>query len=311
MLKTTSLFISLQLIFIISFGQKSDELKILADEIYSRKDGMALTMDMIAPTNSPNRAAVVIIVSGGYRSGPFFDSPLSRTNMTEAFTSRGFTVFTVAHGASPVYSIPDILEDVKLSIRYIRKNADSLGVDANRIGAYGSSSGGHLAMSLGVIDNDVDLESEDEIGRFSSKVNAVVAFFPPTDYLNFGGPGVLAEESGLLDGGGRPAPFNFHRIDPESGHYVRIVDESVRLEITRAISPIYDISADDAPILLLHGDADPRVPIQQSLDAYEKFQAAGVVSELHIEENGGHGRWESMPERMEQSASWFEVNLLD
>jgi|GEM_PF-833942 len=191
MLKTTSLFISLQLIFIISFGQKSDELKILADEIYSRKDGMALTMDVYIPDSS-NGAGIIFINSGGFRSpdfsrqckneeGKLWDTgvenwlfrpknemlpDLLQSVSFEALLQNGYTVFDVRHGSSPKYMLDKIISDLHIAISYIKNHSVKYSIFSNRLGIWGGSAGGYLAAYFA---------SNPNVGN---ELNAAVLFYP-------------------------------------------------------------------------------------------------------------------------------------
>src|SRR4030095_5411507 len=107
--------------------------------------------------------------------------------------------------------------------------------------------------------------AKDEIDRASSRVQAVACFFPPTDFLNYGKPGENALGRGILKD--FSAPFAFQELDPKRGRFgsfVPITDENKILEIGRQISPINHVSSDDPPTLIIHGDKDTLVPIQQA-----------------------------------------------
>src|SRR5205085_4407803 len=116
--------------------------------------------------------------------------------------------------------------------------------------------------------------------------------FPPTDFLNYGETG---RTPGLEDKFKpyRP-PFDFHEIDKTANRYERITDTSKITEILKAISPITHVTPDDPPTLIIHGDADTLVTIQQSRMMVEKLKAAGVTAELVVKPGAGHG-WLTMP----------------
>jgi len=144
------------------------------DVIYGRRSGLALTMDVFRPAK-PNAAAVVMIVSGGFVSAPEKIAP----PFAEELLKRGYTVFAVVHGSQPKFTVPEIREDVGRALRFIRYHANDYGVDPERIGAGGASSGGLMALLLGTTATDGNPDSADPVERVSNRVRAVAAFFPP------------------------------------------------------------------------------------------------------------------------------------
>jgi acetyl esterase/lipase len=273
------------------------------DVIYGRKDGVALTMDVFRPKKDANGAAVVMIVSGGFFSShesinPPFAKPL---------LDRGYTVFAVVHGSQPRYTIPEIIKDLNRSVRFIRYHAKDYGIDPDRIGVTGSSAGGHLSLMLGTAGTKGNPNAKDPVERESSRVQAVACFFPPTDMLNYGAAGraiVNAKDHSKMF---RPA-FDYRELDPTSNVWVSITDPARLLEITRAISPISHVSPDDAPTLLVHGDADTLVPLQQSESMVAKLKEAGVEAKLVVKPKAGHG-WPTMVQDMSTIADWFDGHL--
>ncbi len=273
-----------------------------ADVVYGRKHGMALTMDVFTPTENANGAALVFVVSGGW----FSAHEAIRTEFVAPFLKRGYTVFAVVHGSQPKFTIPEAIADVKRSVRFIRHNAERFKIDPERVGIMGASAGGHLSLSLGTMGDDGDAKAKDEVDRESSRVQAVACFFPPTDFLNYGKPGEEALGNGVL--AGFKAPFDFNELSPQTKRFERITDEERRREIGQQISPANHVSADDAPSLIIHGDADKLVPIQQAELIIEKFKDAGVPSELVVKANAGHG-WITLLSDLETLADWFDKHL--
>lgn len=273
------------------------------DVIYGRKYGTALTMDVFTPTEHVNGAAVVTIISGGFFSSHDAISPL----FLKPFLDRGFTVFAVVHGSQPRYTIPEIVDDVNRSIRFIRHHAKEYEVDPNRIGVTGASAGGHLSLMLGTAGSDGDPKATDPVDRESSRVAAVACFFPPTDFLNYGG-----SDKELL----RPkdhaaafrAAFDYRVLDPQTMLWVPVTDLTKLREMTKAISPALHVTADDAPTLIYHGDADPIVPLQQSKFIVQKLEAAGVPTKLVVKPGAGHG-WLTMLQDINAFADWFDTYL--
>ena len=115
---------------------------------YGRKYGTALTMDVFSPKKDANGAGVIFVVSGGWYSDhnaiggavPLYIQPL---------IDKGYTVFAVVHGSNPKFAIPEMLDDMHRSVRFIRRNAKDYGIDPNRLGVTGGSAGGHISLMLG------------------------------------------------------------------------------------------------------------------------------------------------------------------
>jgi dipeptidyl aminopeptidase/acylaminoacyl peptidase len=124
--------------------------------------------------------------------------------------------------------------------------------------------------------------------------------------LNYGKPGENALGRGILDG--FRAPFDFHEMDKTTRRFERISDEAKILEIGRMISPVTHVSSDDPPTLILHGDADKLVPIQQAELIVGKLKAAGVDAKLVTKPGASHG-WPEMGKDLEQFADWFDTHL--
>lgn len=274
------------------------------DVIYGRKYGTALTMDVFTPEEDANGAAVVFMVSGGWFSAKEGIHP----GMYAEFLDRGYTVFAVVHGSQPKFTIPEVLEDVHRSVRFIRHNADRYGIEPDRIGVTGGSAGGHLSLMIGTAGKPGDPEAKDPVDRSSSRVQAVACFYPPTDFMNYGRPGrdvfvALSEELENFQ-----APFDFCELDPDTRRLVLIRDEKRRREIAREISPITHVTPDDPPTLIIHGDADRLVPIQQAEVMIEKLQDAEVPARLIVRNGADHG-WKGQGKDLTHFADWFDQHI--
>jgi acetyl esterase/lipase len=272
------------------------------DVIYGRKDGMALTLDVLTPRQNPNGAAVVWVISGGWVSDHDGINPRFATELL----NRGYTVFAVVHGSQPKYTIPEVLGDMNRAVRYIRFHADDYHIDPNRIGIIGGSAGGHLSLMQGTAGDLGKPDAKDPIDRVSSRVQAVACFYPPTDFLNYGKAGEIALGRGVLVN--FRAPFDFHEFDKNTRAFVAITDEARILEIGRQISPIYHVTSDDAPALIIHGDADKLVPIQQAESIVAKLKEAGVPAELVVRPGAGHG-WKDQAKDVPLMVDWFDRHL--
>ncbi len=282
-------------------GADEDTFTRTSDVIYARKFGSALTMDVFTPKQNANGAAVIWTVSGGWFSS---HEHINLTFLRELL-GRGYTVFAVVHGSQPKYTIPECVADMNLAVRYIRLHADEFKIDPQRIGISGGSAGGHLSLMIGTAGDLGDPKSEDPLLRTSSRVQAVACFFPPTDFLNYGTPGFAWLNQGPKDA--IKAPFDFRQMNPETKTFDP-VDEPTRAKIARDVSPAYHVSQDDPPTLIIHGDKDYLVPLQQSQLIMEKFQEAGVPHSLVVKTGEAHG-WKDWQNDMRTIADWFDQYL--
>jgi acetyl esterase/lipase len=274
-----------------------------ADVIYGRKFGMALTMDVFQPAK-PNGVGIVSIMSGGW----FSSHDSIKPPLFQWLLQRGYTVFAVVHGSQPKFTIPEAIADMNRAVRFIRYHAKDYGIDPNRIGVTGGSAGGHLSLMLGTAgtEGSKDPKVTDPVEKVSSRVQAVACFFPPTDFLNYGAKGHIALGWGTL--AFLRAPFDFHEFDKNTHAYERILDPNVTLKIARQISPIYHISKDTPPTLIMHGDADHLVPIEQSQRFIAKLKALGVPAKLVVKHGASHG-WDNMGQDTPVLADWFDKYL--
>ena len=125
-----------------------NELQITPDVVYGHKAGMALTFDVLRPANA-HGGAVLYMVSGGWVSR--WTPPQRLADRTfSGLLDEGLTVIAVRHGSAPRFKVPEAEADVRRALRYIRLHAGDLGVDADRLGVFGGSAGGHLSLMLGL-----------------------------------------------------------------------------------------------------------------------------------------------------------------
>ena len=301
-----SLFV---LCFLISFtASAADSLSFIKTEIiYGRKDGMALTMIMLKPTGKTNGKAIISVLSGNW---------VSSDRMREAFSTRdnmyvesGYTVFGVMVGCQPRYPIPDEISDLKRAVRFIRYNAKEYGIDADKIGITGSSSGGHLSLMIATADETVTPKSTDPVDKVSSRVQAAAVFYPPTDFVNFGGPNPTETiNQAALVFTGVAGAFDFKYFSDTTKTFVTITDTKKRLVIAKQVSPINAVTPDDPPVLIIHGDKDVLVPKQQSESIIVKFKEAKVPCNLIIKEGGTHG-WRNREVEEKNFLDWFDKYL--
>ncbi len=277
------------------------------DVIYGRKFGTALTLDVFAPTKNANGAAIIAVVSGGwYSDHAFVEGGMFRDLLIDPFVQRGYTVFAVVHGSQPRYTIPEAVSDINRAVRFIRSHAKDYQIDPDRIGITGASAGGHLSLMQGTAGDVGNPKAADPVDRASSRVQAVACFYPPTDFLNYGdkdkyafGPdGVLAAFRIAID---------VRELDPKTKMLERVSEDKLR-EIARQVSPIAHVSADTPPTLIIHGEKDVLVPIQQAEAMVAKLKEAKVPAELVVKKGAGHG-WADATKDVPTLGDWFDKYL--
>ena len=245
-----------------------------------------------------------MVVSAGWFSSR--EIPEFRQVMVPELIQRGYTVFAVTHGSQPRYTISDAVADVDRAVRYVRFHAKDFAIDPERIGITGASAGGHLSLMQGVAGRPGDPKAKAPVQRTSSRVQAVACFFPPTDFLNYGKEGKIELGGGLLGMG----PFDFRELDPKTRAHVPITDAKRRLEIGRSISPVHCANKDAPPTLIVHGDADTLVPLQQSERFVARMKEVGAPVQLLVRPAAGHS-WELPRRDMPTIGDWFDKHLRD
>ena len=255
------------------------------DVIYGHRDGMALTYDVFKP-KKPNGALVVNMVSAGWTSkwGP----PEERQARYQWLIDKGFTVVALHHSSAPRFQVPDAVTDVRLGLRHIKLHAKAYGADPERIGVWGASAGGHLALVAGTMADDGNPAATNPLERSGNRVKAVVAYFPPTDL------------DVLLGDRAKSGSIAF--------------DNSLRA----ANSPVHFVDAKDPSTLIITGDADKTVPMAQSEAIKAEFDKAGVENKLIVLPGADHDFYVKgdpaktdayATQAMTAMVAWFEQHL--
>jgi acetyl esterase/lipase len=269
------------------------------DIVYGRKWGMALTLDVFQPAK-PNGAGLLFLVNGGWLSSK--STPMMVTIRPEdnrVFLDRGYTVFAVVTSSQPKFTIAEEIDDVLRAVRFVRRNAEDYGVRPDRLGVMGASSGGHLTLSIATRGGPGKDDATDPVERESSAVQAAACFFPPTDFSNYGQVGA----SGVGVGPLAPLQVAFGPL---------ALSSEGREKLGREISPINYVTRQLPPTLIIHGDRDEVVPLQQAESFVAKARSVGVSNvELIIRPGKGHGWgdfWKS-EEDISAFADWFDRHL--
>jgi acetyl esterase/lipase len=235
---------------------------------YITRNGTPLDLDIYLPPGhsvTEKRPAILMLHGGGWAQG-------SRTDL--AFLAKGaalagFIAIPVDYRlVTPTANkFPAQLDDVQTAVRWIRANAAQFGIDPDKLGAWGHSAGGHLAALLGT--EDTRDNADPALAKFSSRVQAVVDLSGPSLFLH-------APDTNLTDQA-IAIVTNFLGKSPEE-----IPD------LATLASPALHIDDKTAPILLIHGTADPLVPLSQAVIFYNMLKSKSRDATLLKLEGEGH-----------------------
>lgn len=264
--------------------------------IYGMYSGLALLLDIYYPAQ-PNGFGIIHISGSGWSAPLSLDAtPLKGSRHVEMeglpLVEAGYTLFTINHRATPRFQYPAAVEDAQRAVRFVRHHAAHYGIDPDRIGAIGGSSGGHLVSLLGLLPGDGDPNDESPINRLSARVQCVVARAAPGSFVS--------------DFHGRGAPALF------LGVAINTDTPPASLEYQRALaaSPVTHVTAAAPPFFLIHGDADDVVPITQSEATAAALQAVGVSVKHRRVPGGGHGpALLADPVIATEIVAWFDEHL--
>ncbi|HEY0072499.1 MAG TPA: alpha/beta hydrolase [Abditibacteriaceae bacterium] len=233
------------------------------------KDSAAQKLDLYLPEKTDAPLPLIIWVHGGaWLSGDKAQCPAL------SFTQNGYAVASLNYRLSQEAKFPAQIEDCKGAVRWLRAHAGNYNLDAARFGAWGSSAGGHLVALLGTAGDVKDLEGT--IGgntELSSRVQAVCDWFGPTDFTK------MADFPSIQDHNAPDAPE------------ARLIGGPVQENKDKAAraNPITYVSKDDPPFLIMHGDKDPLVPLNQSELLRDALQKVEVSVQFQVIEGAGHG----------------------
>lgn len=238
---------------------------------YANPDGVRLLLDLRVPDTAGPHPVIVYLHSGAWIMGDRTGGPALRQ------ATRGYAVASIEYRLAPKYVWPAQVEDTKAAVRWLRANAARFHLDPNRIALFGTSAGAHIA-AVAATTGGIETFEGLELGnaQFSSRVQAVVDLYGPTDLLRL-------ESDKLpcipLDGNASWMPPSLLMGCPVQSCKER----------TMTASPMTYATKDDPPFLIMHGMLDCLVAYTQSVSLHEKLEAAGVDSRLLLLPNGEHG----------------------
>ena len=242
------------------------------DLVFARVGGKNLVLDLYRPEHRSRDLPVVVWVYGGaWRTR----NRAQQAPRASWLAAHGYAVAVIDYRLSSEALFPAQVNDCKDAVRWLRTNAAKFGLDAGHIGAWGESSGGHLATLLGVTGGVAELEGDLGNADQSSRVQAVVDFFGPTDFLQMDAhvlPGATLKHD-------PPA-------SPESLLVGGAIQENVQ-KVARA-NPLTYVTKDAPPFLIVHGEQDLSVPLHQSELLYEALKKAQVDVTFYKIAGAGH-----------------------
>ena len=242
-----------------------------ADVTYASIGDRELHLDVYAPSTKPASPipAIVWVHGGGWRGG-------SKNNIGRSapILSSGYGLVSVEYRLSGEALFPAAIADVKAAMRWVRANASKYGFDPSRLGAWGSSAGGHLVALLGTA-HDVDEWDtiHEENAGVSSRPDAVCNWFGPTDFLR------MNDFPGRIDHDAANSPESKFIGAPIQEHP----------EKTQRANPIRYVTPDDPPMLHMHGELDKSVPYNQSELLHAALDKAGLDTMLYMVKSADHG----------------------
>ncbi len=243
--------------------------------------GAKMEMDIVRPANATVPAPAVLLVhGGGFRAG----NRQSYLPLAQKLAARGYVAATASYRLAPRHQFPAAVEDVKAAVRFLRANAAKYGIDPEHIGAWGGSAGGHLVLMLGLTGDVAEFEGSGPNKEFSSKVQAVVNYYGPTDFTQSYSKSVDAALVLPLWLGGH-------------------LDQNRKIH--QKASPLNWVTPNAAPILSLHGTKDTYVAYEHSVMLTERLLAAGAEAELETISGAGHGFKGPDAEKAEATAFAF------
>jgi acetyl esterase/lipase len=247
------------------------EVQITSNISYALVDGFDLKLDLYLPRSTSNPELMIFIHGGAWRGGSKDGWPINR--LANSFAEDGMAVASVEFRMSHEGMFPAQIHDIKAAIRFLRGNANSFGYNADKIGILGASSGGHLVAMMGVSNGHPLLEgSVGDYDNVSSDVHAVVSYYGASNLhsiLRQSTPHGLSVRKPALDLliGGQPADM---------------------AELATLASPVALVSPDSAPLLMMHGDQDPQMPINQSHELHSAYKDHQIPVQFEVVHGAAH-----------------------
>lgn len=264
----------------------ADKITIKSDIAYSQSDE-TLRMDIALPEKTSGPVPCIVVIHGGaWMKG----NKSLHTEDIKHFARQGYVSASIGYRLAPNHLFPAQVEDAKCAIRYLRANSKKFNIDPDHIGALGYSAGAHLSMMLGTLDKKDGLEGAGGWPNESSKVQAVVSYFGPTQLDAKDIPNESVPLVSMFIGGSqeeKPAAY-------------------------RRASPLTYVSPEDAPMLLFQGTMDPIVPFSQAIKMVTAMTRCKIPGRVEMLINADHGdNWgiEERERTKKATSAFFKKHL--
>ena len=237
-----------------------DDIAVTHDVRYREGEVKNWTMDLAIPKGDSghSRPAIVVIHGGGWIQGDksSFSTPTNRPpgNIID-FGREGFVAATINYRLSDQAPFPAALHDCKNAVRFLRAHAKEYGIDSDRIGAWGNSAGGHLALMLGMVGPEAKLEGDGPYLEYSSMVQAVASDSGPIDLVH---------------------QYQHDQVRSVIGLFLGGPPEGARIDDYKMASPTSYISGNLPPLLLMYGGADEQVGVETADQFVVSLNRAGL-----------------------------------
>jgi acetyl esterase/lipase len=230
------------------------------DLVYATVDGKALGLDLHLPAGVAHPPLLVFVHGGAWTTG-------SKTQYPTFLMQRGFAVASVDFRSSNDAPFPADVFDIKAAIRYLRAQAAMYGYRTDRIAIVGASSGAHLAQLVGLTNGAAALEgTEGDYRTESSSIQAIVSYFGASDLTT-----LLAQST----------PVGLAVREPALKRLLGAAPDQVP-DLAKLASPIFHVDGKAPPIMLLHGDQDTQMPLNQVYEMQWAYEQAGLHAEVLI-----------------------------
>jgi acetyl esterase/lipase len=230
--------------------------------VYTKVKGWEGKMDVYLPPKTSGPTPIVINIHGG---GWNHGTKESQTGFN-TFFKNGFAVANIEYRLTGQATAPAAVEDTRCALIYIIKNAKEWNIDTGKIVIMGGSAGGHLALMGGLLGNDHRFDTNCS-GVEGIRVAAIIDKYGIADVYDWAyGPNITSKSATRWLGD-------------------RATDE----KFARSLSPMTYVTKNSPPTFIVHGDADPTVPYQQSVALHKKFEEAGVLTQFITVPGGHHG----------------------
>jgi acetyl esterase/lipase len=223
----------------------------------------AQKLDIYLPDEGEGPFPVIVSIHGGAFMG-CDKADMQVIPMLEGL-KKGFAVVAINYRMSGEARFPALVHDAKAAVRWVRGNVTKYGFNPDQIISWGGSAGGYLSSMLAVSADDSSLE-DPSLGNaaYSSRVQAAVVWYGPTNFLKM---------DDQLAASGLSGPVEFNHNHPNSPESLLLGEQITRIpDRVKSANPETHIGRNIPPILLQHGRKDPVVPVQQSIEFYQKLK---------------------------------------